>query len=68
MENNISLHIKMEKREVSSTAIPSEILKWFEKSAEKTVDEYEDKEYRKKNIFWGILLVALIVGIYFYFN
>ena len=38
------------------------------KSAEKTVDEYEDKEYRKKNIFWGILLVALIVGIYFYFN
>lgn len=57
-----------EKREVSSTAIPSEILKWFEKSAEKTVDEYEDKEYRKKNIFWGILLVALIVGIYFYFN
>ena len=57
-----------EKREVSSTAIPSEILKWFEKSAEETVDEYEDKEYRKKNIFWGILLVALIVGIYFYFN
>lgn len=57
-----------EKREVSSTAIPSEILKWFEKAAEKTVDEYEDKEYRKKNIFWGILLVALIVGIYFYFN
>lgn len=57
-----------EKREVSRTAIPSEILKWFEKSAEKTVDEYEDKEYRKKNIFWGILLVALIVGIYFYFN
>ena len=57
-----------EKREVSSTAIPSEILKWFEKSAEKTVDEYEDKEYRKKNIFWGILLVALIVGIYLYFN
>ena len=57
-----------EKREVSSTAIPSEILKWFEKSAEKTVDEYEDKKYRTKNIFWGILLVALIVGIYFYFN
>lgn len=57
-----------EKREVSSTAIPSEILKWFEKAAEKTVDEYEHKEYRKKNIFWGILLVALIVGIYFYFN
>ncbi|WP_314720773.1 hypothetical protein [Parvimonas micra] len=57
-----------EKREVSSTAIPSEILKWFEKAAEKTIDEYEDKEYRKKNIFWGILLVALIVGIYFYFN
>ena len=57
-----------EKREVGRTAIPSEILKWFEKSAEKNVDEYEDKEYRKKNIFWGILLVALIVGIYFYFN
>ena len=57
-----------EKREVSSTAIPSVLLNWFEKSAEKTVDEYEDKEYRKKNIFWGILLVALIVGIYFYFN
>ena len=33
-----------EKREVSRTAIPSEILKWFEKSAEKTVDEYEDKK------------------------
>ena len=57
-----------EKREVSSTAIPSEILKWFEKSAEKTVDEYEDKKSRTKNLFWGILLVALIVGIYFYFN
>ena len=57
-----------EKREVSSTAIPSEILKWFEKAGEKASDEYEDKEYRKKNIFWGILLVALIVGIYFYFN
>ena len=57
-----------EKREVSRTAIPSEILKWFEKSAEKTVDEYEDKKYRTKNLFWGILLVALIVGIYFYFN
>ena len=57
-----------EKREVSSTAIPSEILKWFEKAAEKTVDEYEDKKSRTKNLFWGILLVALIVGIYFYFN
>lgn len=57
-----------EKREVSRTAIPSEILKWFEKSAEKTVDEYEDKKSRTKNLFWGILLVALIVGIYFYFN
>ena len=57
-----------EKREVSSTAIPSEILKWFEKSAEKTVDEYEDKKSRTKNLFWVILLVALIVGIYFYFN
>ena len=57
-----------EKREVSRTAIPSEILKWFEKAGEKASDEYEDKEYRKKNIFWGILLVALIVGIYFYFN
>ena len=69
MENNISLHIKMEKkREVGRTAIPSEILKWFEKSAEKTVDEYEDKKSRTKNLFWGILLVALIVGIYFYFN
>ena len=57
-----------EKREVGRTAIPSEILKWFEKAGEKASDEYEDKEYRKKNIFWGILLVALIVGIYFYFN
>ena len=57
-----------EKREVGRTAIPSEILKWFEKSAEKTVDEYEDKKSRTKNLFWGILLVALIVGIYFYFN
>ena len=57
-----------EKREVSRTAIPSEILKWFEKSGEKTVDEYEDKKSRTKNLFWGILLVALIVGIYFYFN
>ena len=57
-----------EKREVGRTAIPSEILKWFEKAGEQASDEYEDKEYRKKNIFWGILLVALIVGIYFYFN
>lgn len=57
-----------EKREVGRTAIPSEILKWFEKAGEKASDEYEDKEYRKKNIFWGILLVALIVVIYFYFN
>lgn len=57
-----------EKREVSRTAIPSEILKYFEKAGEKASDEYEEKEYRKKNIFWGILLVALIVGIYFYFN
>ena len=57
-----------EKREVGRTTIPSEILKWFEKSAEKTVDEYEDKKSRTKNLFWGILLVALIVGIYFYFN
>lgn len=57
-----------EKREVGRTAIPSEILKWFEKAGEKASDKYEDKEYRKKNIFWGILLVALIVGIYFYFN
>ena len=57
-----------EKRDVGRTAIPSEILKWFEKAGEKASDEYEDKEYRKKNIFWGILLVALIVGIYFYFN
>ena len=30
--------------------------------------EYEDKESRTKNFFWGIVLVALIVGIYFYFN
>lgn len=57
-----------EKREVSRTAIPSEILKYFEKAGEKASDEYEDKESRKKNLFWGILLVALIVGIYFYFN
>ena len=57
-----------EKREVSRTAIPSEMLKYFEKAGEKAVDEYEDKKYRTKNIFWGILLVALIVGIYFYFN
>ena len=57
-----------EKREVGRTAIPSEILKYFDKAAEKKADENEDKEYRKKNIFWGILLVALIVGIYFYFN
>lgn len=57
-----------EKREVSRTAIPSEILKYFEKAGEKASDEYEDKEYRKKNLFWGIILVALIVGIYFYFN
>ena len=57
-----------EKREVSSTAIPSEILKYFEKAGEKASDEYEDKESRTKNFFWGIVLVALIVGIYFYFN
>lgn len=57
-----------EKREVNRFSIPSEILKYFEKAGEKASDEYEDKEYRKKNIFWGILLVALIVGIYFYFN
>ena len=57
-----------EKREVSRTAIPSEILKYFEKAGEKASDEYEDKEYRTKNFFWGIVLVALIVGIYFYFN
>lgn len=57
-----------EKREVGRTAIPSEILKYFEKAGEKASDEYEEKESRKKNIFWGILLVALIVGIYFYFN
>lgn len=57
-----------EKREVSRAAIPSEILKYFEKAGEKASEEYEDKEYRKKNIFWGIVLVVLIVGIYFYFN
>lgn len=57
-----------EKREVSRAAIPSEILKYFEKAGEKASEEYEDKEYRKKNFFWGIVLVALIVGIYFYFN
>lgn len=57
-----------EKREVSRTAIPSEILKYFEKAGEKASDEYEDKESRTKNFFWGIVLVALIVGIYFYFN
>ena len=57
-----------EKREVNRFSIPSEILKYFDKAAEKKADENEDKEYRKKNIFWGILLVALIVGIYFYFN
>ena len=57
-----------EKREVSRAAIPSEILKYFEKAGEKASEEYEDKEYRKKNLFWVIVLVALIVGIYFYFN
>ncbi|WBB29255.1 hypothetical protein [Parvimonas micra] len=57
-----------EKREVSRTAIPSEILKYFEKAGEKASDEYEEKESKKKNLFWGIVLVALIVGIYFYFN
>ena len=57
-----------EKREVGRTAIPSEILKYFEKAGEKASEEYEDKEYRKKNLFWVIVLVALIVGIYFYFN
>lgn len=57
-----------EKREVSSTAIPSEILKWFDKAAEKKADEYEDKKSRTKNLFWGIVLVVLIVVIYFYFN
>ena len=57
-----------EKREVSRATIPSEILKYFEKAGEKASDEYEDKESRKKNLFWGILLVAVIVGIYFYFN
>ena len=57
-----------EKREVGRTAIPSEILKYFEKAGEKASDEYEEKESRKKNLFWGIILVALIVGIYFYFN
>ena len=67
---NISLVVYKdgEKREVSRTAIPSEILKYFEKAGEKASDEYEDKEYRKKNLFWGIVLVVLIVGIYFYFN
>ncbi|WP_029948778.1 hypothetical protein [Parvimonas micra] len=57
-----------EKREVSRATIPSEILKYFEKAGEKASDEYEEKESRKKNLFWGIILVALIVGIYFYFN
>ena len=57
-----------EKREVSRTAIPSEILKYFEQAGEKASDEYEEKESRTKNFFWGIVLVALIVGIYFYFN
>ena len=57
-----------EKREVSRTAIPSEILKYFEKAGEKASDEYEDKESRTKNFFWGIVLVALIVGIYLHFN
>ena len=57
-----------EKREVSRTAIPSEILKYFEKAGEKASDEYEEKESKKKNLFWGIVLVVLIVGIYFYFN
>ena len=57
-----------EKREVSRSAIPSEILKYFEKAGEKASEEYEDREYREKNLFWGIVLVALIVGIYFYFN
>ena len=57
-----------EKREVSRTAIPSEMLKYFEKAGEKASDEYEEKESKKKNLFWGIVLVVLIVGIYFYFN
>lgn len=57
-----------EKREVSRATIPSEILKYFEKAGEKASEEYEDKESRTKNLFWGIVLVALIVGIYFYFN
>ena len=42
-----------EKREVGRTAIPSEILKWFEKAGEKASDEYEDKEYRKKKYLLG---------------
>ena len=57
-----------EKREVNRFSIPSEILKYFDKAAEKKADEYEEKESRKKNFIWGIVLVALIVGIYFYFN
>ena len=57
-----------EKREVNRFSIPSEILKYFDKAAEKKADEYEEKESRKKNFIWGSVLVALIVGIYFYFN
>lgn len=57
-----------EKREVNRFSIPSEILKYFDKAAEKKADEYEEKESRKKNFIWGIVLVALIAGIYFYFN
>lgn len=57
-----------EKREVNRFSIPSEILKYFDKAVEKKADEYEEKESRKKNFIWGIVLVALIVGIYFYFN
>ena len=57
-----------EKREVNRFSIPSEILKYFDKAAEKKADENEDKKSRTKNLFWGIVLVVLIVVIYFYFN
>ncbi|MDD7764789.1 MAG: hypothetical protein PT934_03370 [Peptoniphilaceae bacterium] len=57
-----------EKREVSRTSIPIDILKAFEKGFEKSSDEYEDRKIKRKNILLGILLVIVIAGILIYFN
>lgn len=44
MENNFTILIKTEKKEVNRVSIPKDILKDFEESA----DEYEDKRIKRK--------------------